>query len=209
MKTNWKKVGTFAGWVFLAGAGLAIADLVFEGNSIEGVQVIAGKNSSTGKTLVPKVDPTTGGLTVTGTVTTGDTNLGAKADSSATTDTGTFSLIALTKRIATHLTRVWQGPQASCAHYRGTTTSVSAGSSGTSIDAGATGTVYWLAASNLSRTYDIQISADTGTFRVPPSGSVTLSNPGAATADSITVATNCTGCGGAATNVTVLACDDD
>ena len=136
-------------------------------------------------------------------------NLGATNDTAASTDTGTFSLIALTKRIATHLTRVWQGPQASCAHYRGTTTSVSAGSSGTSIDAGATGTVYWLAASNLSRTYDIQISADTGTFRVPPSGSVTLSNPGAATADSITVATNCTGCGGAATNVTVLACDDD
>lgn len=138
-----------------------------------------------------------------------NTNLGATNDTAASTDTGTFSLIALTKRIATHLTRVWQGPQASCAHYRGTTTSVSAGSSGTSIDAGATGTVYWLAASNLSRTYDIQISADTGTFRVPPSGSVTLSNPGAATADSITVATNCTGCGGAATNVTVLACDDD
>lgn len=65
MKTNWKKVGTFAGWVFLAGAGLAIADLVFEGNSIEGVQVIAGKNSSTGKTLVPKVDSATGGLIVT------------------------------------------------------------------------------------------------------------------------------------------------
>ena len=138
-----------------------------------------------------------------------NTNLGATNDTAASTDTGTFSLIALIKRIATHLTRVWQGPQASCAHYRGTTTSVSAGSSGTSIDAGATGTVYWLAVSNLSRTYDIQISADTGTFRVPPSGSVTLSNPGAATADSITVATNCTGCGGAATNVTVLACDDD
>lgn len=138
-----------------------------------------------------------------------NTNLGATNDTAASTDTGTFSLIALTKRVASHLTRVWQGPQASCAHYRGTTTSVSAGSSGTSIDAGATGTVYWLAASNLSRTYDIQISADTGTFRVPPSGSVTLSNPGAATADSITVATNCTGCGGAATNVTVLACDDD
>lgn len=136
-------------------------------------------------------------------------NLGATADSSATTDTGTFSLIALTKRLASHLTRLWQGPQASCAHYRGTTTSVAAGSSGTTVDAGATGTVYWLAASNLSRTWDIQLGLDTGSTRIAPGGSVTLSNPGAATADNVSVVTNCTGCGGAATNVTVLACDDD
>lgn len=34
MKTNWKKVGTFAGWVFLAGAGLAIAAKAPQGESM-------------------------------------------------------------------------------------------------------------------------------------------------------------------------------
>lgn len=102
-----------------------------------------------------------------------------------------------------------QGPTASCANYRATTTSVTAGSSGTSIDTGATGTGYWTAAKNLSRTFDIQISTDTGSVRIGPGDSVTLSKPNAATADSVTVATNCTGCGGAATNVSVITCDDD
>lgn len=91
MKTNWKKVGTVAGWVFLAGAGLAIADLVFEGNTIEGVQVIAGKDSSTGKSLVPKVDPVTGGLVVSGTITASTTGLAT----SAKQDTGNTSLSSI------------------------------------------------------------------------------------------------------------------
>ena len=228
-KTKPKRLLEYTAFVLLLGTGLAVAQLAFEGNNIDGVQVIAGKNSSTGKTLVPKVDPATGGLVVAGTITASTTglatsakqdteltairtfnaNLGATADSSATTDTGTFSLIALTKRIATHLTRLWQGPTASCAHYRGTTTSVAAGSSGTTVDAGATGTVYWLAASNLSRTWDVQLGLDTGSTRVAPGGSITLSNPGAATADNVSVVTNCSGCGGGATNVTVMACDDD
>ena len=228
-KTKPKRLLEYTAFVLLLGTGLAVAQLAFEGNNIDGVQVIAGKNSSTGKTLVPKVDPATGGLVVAGTITASTTglatsakqdteltairtfnaNLGATADSSATTDTGTFSLIALTKRIAAHLTRLWQGPTASCAHYRSTTTSVSAGSSGTSIDAGATGTGYWTAASNLSRTYDIEINTDTGAVRVPPGGTVTFSYPAAATPDSVTVKTNGAGTGGAATNVTVMACDDD
>lgn len=56
MKPNKKKLFEYTvGFLFML-TGLAIAQLAFEGNSIDGVQVIAGKHSSTGKTAVPKVD---------------------------------------------------------------------------------------------------------------------------------------------------------
>lgn len=150
-------------------------------------------------------------LPVTATVASGsNVDMGAKADSSATTDTGTFSLIALTKRIATHLTRVWQGPTASCATIRAGVTAVNGSTAATSVDAGATGTGYWTAVKNMSRTFDIEVGGiSSGTFRIGPLDSVTLSKPAAATPDSVTVGTNCSGCPSTATNVSIIACDDD
>lgn len=217
MKTNWKRITEYVAFTLLVFTGLAIADLIYEGNTIEGVQVIAGKNSSTGKSAIPKVN-SSGELLVVASSTSASgpersmtINIGEKADTSATTDTGTFSLIALTKRIATHLTRVWQGPNASCAHIRGSgLTALAANSSGTSIDAGATGTGYWSSVLNANRTFAIDLTDDTGSTIIPPLGSFTWSIAGAATPDSATVKSNCAACStGAASYVAITTCDDD
>lgn len=102
------------------------------------------------------------------------------------------------------------GPTAPCATIRAINTSVAAGSAGTSVDSGATGTTYWTAVSNHSRTFDIEVGGiSSGTFRISPGGSYTASKHGAATPDAATIATNCAGCGGAATYVSVVSCDDN
>lgn len=142
------------------------------------------------------------------TYSTTDLNTGAKPVTMATDNgDGTWSPVGAANPVPTTSS---DGPVAGCANYRGTTATVAANSSGTTVDAGATGTVNWLAVMNTSRTYDIEIDVDTGSTRVPPLTSLTLSKYQAETADSVVVSTDCAECAtGATTKVSLLACDDD
>lgn len=102
------------------------------------------------------------------------------------------------------------GPNAACTTIRGGVTSVSGATAATTVDAGATGTVIWTAVKSMNRTFDIEVGGiSSGTFRLGPLDSVTLSKSGASTPDFVTVGTTCSGCPSTATNVSIIACDDN
>lgn len=102
------------------------------------------------------------------------------------------------------------GSSRACTTLKLKSDTVAVTDSAKNVDAGATGTTYWTAVKNLSRSFDIEVGfgASVGTFRVDPGGSYTASLAGATTPDNATFNNTCTGCGGAATYVSLAACDD-
>lgn len=121
-------------------------------------------------------------------------------------DDGTWTTVKTGKGISSA-----GGCSGSCATpiaFNGTLSAV--GSSGTAIDAGATGTVRYLAFKNDS-SFKIQLtepSPGSGTLNLMGHESVCLSVDGAGQADNVTAITNCSGCGGGAVAYSGIACDD-
>lgn len=100
---------------------------------------------------------------------------------------------------------VANGPNASCASYKSTTTTVS--KTGASIDLGATGTTKYTAWKNNSRTFRVTITDPSGnTDTLWPNDSVQFSVDAAATPDNTTA--TCPDCGAATTYLTGIGCDD-
>lgn len=100
---------------------------------------------------------------------------------------------------------VANGPNASCAGYKSTTTTVS--KTGGSVDLGATGNTKWTAWKNPSRTFRITITdPSANTITLWPNDSVQFSVDAAATPDNTTA--TCPDCGAATTYFTGIGCDD-
>ena len=149
-------------------------------------------------------------------------DLGAPGDTVCATDSGTCSLAQLIKRTNARITSLIAllptslgaggglkteplGPNASCASYRSTTTTVS--KTGGSVDLSATGNTKWSAWRNNSRTYRITITDPASTtITLWPNDSVQFSVDAAATPDNTTA--TCPDCGSATTYFTGIGCDD-
>lgn len=149
-------------------------------------------------------------------------DLGAPGDTVCATDSGTCSLAQLIKRTNARITSLIAllpsalgaggglkseplGPNASCASYKSTTTTVS--KTGASVDLSATGNTKWTSWRNNSRTFRITVTDPAlTTITLWPNDSVQFSVDAAATPDNTTA--TCPDCGAATTYLTGIGCDD-
>lgn len=129
---------------------------------------------------------------------------GLKVDGSGTALPVSAASLPLPSGAATSALQA-NGPNASCASYKSTTTTVS--KTGASVDLSATGNTKWTSWRNNSRTYRITITDPASTtITLWPNDSVQFSVDAAATPDNTTA--TCPDCGSATTYFTGVGCDD-
>lgn len=100
------------------------------------------------------------------------------------------------------------GCSSSCVSVHPFKASIPDGTASTTVDAGATGTVRYMAFKNDSRTFSVDFTTNSKTGHLDHGESFCWGLDAAATPDNVVIVTNCASCGGAAIPISGSACDD-